>query len=422
MQSRPGIFNAIARKAFEETYNRAINPSRPFGSAVLGFTGFQVKYKYKNTPQGKIIVREMDRNLYNWAEQIIFLPVRLIKNIAKLGTEFIWNLATRGLLAAASRAMRKAVEIEAAEYDEGARSISFPARSKILGYQLLAYFAFFASYLPWTIAKLGQSITSPFAAMKESYAYFAQPNLRGRPRSGAHAVVGFVAAGIRGLISIAAYAAIAVFAAPIVGGALIASGSVGTQIVTGLSLAATWASNLPIISTLGSAFVAGLTSIGSALGLNFSLGAGFVSAAAIASTAIAAAPALASLKAFVRWLSPFSTLHHQISVAKNKSVAAERNADVDDLSASNPNFQSLNSRSRLSSTHQVLKETRDIPLSTHARSGSKSNDFSIKLEDKKTGSSSRLLPPLESKGQDVQAIEYTDEYTDFQAPPQSPRF
>ncbi len=308
-------FKAVARKAFEDTYNhRLIDNESPFWSTVSAFTGFQYKYTRKKTSSPRVVAEwKLDRRIYNWLEFLVFIPSRLIKNTVKLGTEFIWNLAAGVLANAAKKATQKAEAIANREFQSSEASSRYKTpvsvRAKIFGYEALGFVANLASYVPWLVAKAGQTITSPFCGMKETFAYFAHHDhdINGDRKSLAHVTVGVVAAGLRGLISTAAYASIAVFAAPVVGAALIASGSVGTQIVTGLGVAVNWVAGLPVVSTVGSLFVSGLTSVGSSLGLSLSIGTGFASAAAVAGTTLLATPVLSGLRALARNFLPFKS-------------------------------------------------------------------------------------------------------------------
>src|SRR5438105_3112926 len=97
---RPGnFFKNVIIQAFNETYQREWDPNHQTRSAISAFTGFQYKalttYDLVGSKYGDSLDRTefqtgyswgWDKNLYNWAEQFLFLPARLVKNVAKLGT------------------------------------------------------------------------------------------------------------------------------------------------------------------------------------------------------------------------------------------------------------------------------------------------------------------------------------------------
>jgi len=272
-----------------------------------------------------------DNKYYNSGEFWLFtvIPLRIAKDLAKLGTEFVPNLVT-GILR-----MFRATALSLARFCKNyskydLQDSNWYSPLKLLsnlgyGLALLLTGAFSLAYAStWVVTKVLQSITSPFAAMKQSFNYFNELSEtqievpvkfeRGQNSAEWTAVLkyeyspparfalkllgGLIAAG-RGLLAVGAYASLAVFCAPALLSLIGASGSVGSSIVAGLSTAAQWVASLPVISTVGSYFAAGLATVGSYLGLSIS-----GAAATTAAFVIAATPALAALKVSLRWASP----------------------------------------------------------------------------------------------------------------------
>ncbi|HSW71739.1 MAG TPA: hypothetical protein VLH77_07215 [Gammaproteobacteria bacterium] len=359
----------IVRKALEETYyGRAIvniddsdEEGKPRSLVFSAIMGFQTKYRYdldRELPVSEFYSTSdsdsishtkliKDRNIYNWAEQVIFFPFRLIKNLLKLGTEFIWNLAAGYLDKKSEEAFKKAAgrtkDSSSASHAYGAgvsyaqasgpdifdqsshiqnghmynaasfkRPVKRPNHNSVFkrnGFYILGILAKGTSYLCWMIAKLGQSITSPFAAMKESYIYFSGKT--------GFKTLGIIAAALRGSVTVSAYALIAIVAAP-------------PLLVGSLATAANWLSSLPVISNIG----AGLASFGSTLGLSSA------AAATLASATVALTPVLAGLKVLVRWLSPF----------KNQEYFPDDDSD----DGFESRYQSARPQSELSSSTTIL--------------------------------------------------------------------
>jgi len=342
--------------AFEATYNGTGNRAlfRNQGaftslsmvfSTLLATTSKSRNYyqyveqdNYNNHP---VPTKVDDNNYYNSFEFWLFtiIPLRIAKDLAKLGTEFVPNLVTgilrqladmtQKLVKSCKDYSRRLVKSESENLQGADESIEthwyWSLKFTIGLVYALALLATgvlrTAEATAWFATKVLQSITSPFAAMKQSFNYFNELSETRKVKKVVlnyaqqsyedvlvHEYLGpqrfllkslgvLVAAG-RGLIAVGAYAALAVFGAPVLLGAIAASGSVGSSVVAGLSAAAHWVASLPVISTVGSYLTAGLAAAGSYLGLSMG------TAATTAAFVMVATPVLAAGKVFIRWASP----------------------------------------------------------------------------------------------------------------------
>ncbi len=329
-EKRTLSFKELALAAFKDTYsgvgddyraifpvNKAFYKHERFFSIVSAFIGTPGKYQdppsrlhfqsdYKLLDDGSYeflgdMIKE-NRNLYDRLEQVIFLVPRIAKNTLKLFTEFLPNLLARGARNLAFILMNAKAKEQA-----GSKRSSLK-KSLINAFLNFAILICAVSRLAfWIIGTIGQSITSPITAMKQSFNdpldFFdrnsaARRFIRRNPA--APRFIRLMLAGVRGLITLSAYTAAVLFLAPIVAPALAAT-EVGANIVAGISAAASWIANAPVLSAIGSSVVSGLTTLASSFGLT--LPAGLISVGLAAGVTLGA-PILAGLRALAQKFSP----------------------------------------------------------------------------------------------------------------------
>ncbi len=290
----PFSFKQVALNAFEETYSgagdddrrdvlgadfRKIPPPRELASYMFSaFIG--TPYKYQDG-----VIKE-NRNFYDWLEQVIFLVPRIAKNTLKLFTEFLPNLLQFGFL-------NLILILGKEKSNEKSKIKSVKTNLKIFFLNFAIAVCTVSVIASWIIGTIGQSITSPITAMKQTLASFG--------RNPVTRFIGLMLAGVRGLIALSAYAAAVLFLAPIVAPALAAT-TVGANIVAGISAAASWIASVPALSAIGSSVVSGLTTLASSFGLT--LTAGLISAVGLAAGVMLGLPILAGLRAFAQKFSP----------------------------------------------------------------------------------------------------------------------
>jgi|GEM_PF-3886308 len=273
--------------AFELAYHRAIVKGHFWSSLISGLTGWQGKYKTKQDittqniteilnnsgTQDNTVEYRLDANAYNWLEQLAVIP-RTIKNLIKSVTELAWY--------------RLYVELH-------------PSSS---------------SRIPWVIAKIGQTFTSPLTAIYQTASYVFQPiyaktkDYLDRKFDNSYPLTSKIIAAIAGSIpatlaalpqTFAALVAITAFfmlTTPLLFAGLHAAG-LGSVVVAGINFAHSLGS-LPFFAPLGSALVAAITKIGTILGLKLT---GLLPAAALSFTVFAITPPVILIRALLRNLS-----------------------------------------------------------------------------------------------------------------------
>lgn len=306
--------NPLIISAFEMTYGRAIDPERPFLSALSALLGWQYKFKYEyqievedngNPFDDQLIestitrtrVRRIsgwDNKLYNYFEQLFI--IRWPKNFLKLGTEFVWNLAYLYLKDSANnfgarQSKNKSVLIS------GLHDLLFGSLSLLCDG---------LSILPWALAALGKTLTSPLAATRETYRALSKQGKASVPVK----VLAFSLAAARGLFAASIYGTLGIFVLP-----ALASGALGSQIGAALVPIATALANIPIIASIGAAlaqcslYFAGFVGLASALP---------AAAATMAATTIGSVLSLTGIRTLFRHFSPFETVPVKLSMTTTK--------------------------------------------------------------------------------------------------------
>lgn len=308
-------------RAFENTYGSAYDINSPFWSILSALTGAAYKYKrvdskgqllsvyalkqlsdeeYENTK----VISYLDTNISKGIEQIL-LPFRLAKNLAKLCTEYLWDAASIYFQEAAidTQARIEALATDASlelriKYSQ-LEDLTPGRRKLLLGFYHVAKVVYqLVTALAWGIGKLGQTVTSPIAAMEETFAAVSGENPTPLRRSAA-----VLLAGLRLLLSFAAYASVAVFILPSAAISLAVSDDLGLQIVAGLANVVSYIGSLPLVTALGNAFIALVSPLAALGGLFIPEGAGVLAGAVIASAAVVT-PVRAAIHAFFELFTP----------------------------------------------------------------------------------------------------------------------
>lgn len=297
---------SIFKLAFDHTYGdgtakgRSFDDLAPVNSFVSGFLGLQYKYKDKlahrspyqifrlfNVNNPPVTARRFwDRNLFNWLEQIFFAPFRVLKNIVKLLTEYVWATAHFAL-------------------NELSESFN---NSNHLGDAILSNLFFVLSYLVAIVGAIGRQITSPFASMKMCYNLFVDEKRHPLPL-----LVGFTFAAFSGIASLAWYGLISALAFPLLVPLL------GSQIPSAISSAASWFAS----TTVGAAATNYIVTFAASLGLNLSQAVLASSAAAVGAFFAASSAIAAALKVVLRFLSPYKNKPESDRSALNRLPAPQ---------------------------------------------------------------------------------------------------
>jgi len=276
-------------RAYEQTYRRSIIDTDEYrlSTIIFGFLGGEELKAKINIQDPDYVDWQHDRSLWNKIESSIFLLPRLIKNIIKLFTEFIWNAAAELLLAASERAR--------------------PAENRFFSFFMtrVANLIQGLSYIPRLVALIGQTLTSPLNAVKDTYNAIVPEESNSKNLK----ILGGIAAFVRGLFSLTLYATIGTLALPMIAPVF------GATVASLISTALTMIANLPVMGTavtlIGTGFTLAISSLASLVGLSIPA-AITATSTLVAGTTMLAIPAIIALRIGLHKLLPFTTVrtHH----------------------------------------------------------------------------------------------------------------
>jgi len=248
---------SILARAYERTYQRAIDGNNIISSIIAGFLGGEEIKTKKSPTNDKAVILERDKNRYNRFEAVFFSIPRVLKNTAKLFTEFVWYVLEELM----HRGAVKLSDINKIDNLAPGFIHNRPTLSRMILPAIIFPIAAFIGFLSFSLevlsricfllGKIDQSITSPLNAIKDTYNTIVPEKSSSKNLK----ILGGSAAFVHGVFSLAVYTTAIMFILPVIAPIWI------QQLVASIV-------NTPVIGTVTTVLGTGFVAIVSVIGLS----------------------------------------------------------------------------------------------------------------------------------------------------------